>query len=1182
MRLTKIKLSGFKSFVDPTALHLSSSLVGIVGPNGCGKSNLIDAVRWVMGESSARHLRGDSMVDVIFNGSSSRKPVGQASVELIFDNSDGGLGGPYAQYNEISIKRLVGRDGQSNYFLNGSRCRRRDITDIFLGTGLGPHSYAIIEQGMIARLIEARADELRLFLEEAAGISRYKERRRETETRLRHTQDNLNRLNDIRAELGNQLQHLQGQAETARKYQQLKEQERLFKAQLQALRWRTLDQQVRDLDQEIGAQDTVLESQVAGLRAHETMLEKLRLRNAEATRAFNQVQAEFYALGSEIAREEQSLQNAKERRQHLQKDIERLERALADLRAHAQADREKCTALEEQSAALDAALQQARSVAEAADAALSQAEEAMEAWRGRWEAFTAELAGPTQAAQVERARLQHLEAYSQQLQQRRKRLWEEERHLATADIEQALLDLDLKCESLRERVAQEQEELLSVGTQINHQRESNRTLARTLDEMRGRLQKLHGRLESLHALQRAALGQSQSEASTWLQARGLQEMPRLAQQLTVEDGWEQAIECVLGQHLQAVCVDDLDAIGPAIGELKQGTLGLFGTPAPSSTPPRGELREGLGEGLGEERMGPLWQKVQAPWALDGLLGFVYGADTLAEALGVRTKLTAHESVVTRDGIWVARDWLRVVHAADAMAGVLAREREIRAAAAEEQRLVAELDTLENELEAGRRALRALEEQREAGARRLSEEQRRLAEHESQRGAQKVRLEHARARAAQIEVEKRELEQHIEASQTEMDETGTRLRQALAAIETLMLQREELQRLRETHQSTLQRLRDQARHQHEATHQTAMRRESLRSALASTQAGIERLEEQERRYIEQHRELLAALAETEEPLQTLRTYLDQHLAKRAQLEASLTQARREVEGLQQELVDTERSRHAAEGHVDGLRQRLEQGRLQRQEHWVRCETLREELQGEGFELSTLLQDLPPGINAEQWAEKLERVSARIERLGAINLAAIDEFEQQSQRKGYLDAQHADLQEAIHTLEAAIRTIDRETRQRFQQVFDQVNAGLQRLFPRLFGGGTAFLELTGEELLDAGVSIMARPPGKRISSIHLLSGGEKALTAVALVFSIFELNPAPFCMLDEVDAPLDEANVGRFCQLLREMAERVQFIFITHNKVTMEMADQLSGVTMQEAGVSRLVSVDVEQAVAMAAM
>lgn len=1169
MRLSKIKLAGFKSFVDPTTIHLPSNLVGIVGPNGCGKSNVIDAVRWVMGESSAKSLRGDSMADVIFNGSTSRKPVSQASIEMIFDNSDGALGGAYAEYGEISIKRQVGRDGHSDYFLNGVRCRRRDITDLFLGTGLGPHSYAIIEQNMISRLIEAKPDDLRIMLEEAAGISKYKERRRETETRMRHTRENIDRLNDVREELGKQLERLQRQANSAEKYKLLKEQERQVKAQLLALRWRALHDEVEMQSRKVSEQETELEAHIAQQRAAETAIEKQREQQAEAAEVFNAVQGRFYGAGAEIARLEQSLLHARERRRQLQQDLEQLEQAWRDIEQHLEADRQQLAGLTGELEQAEPGWREAQSGAEAARQALAEAEQAVHAGQMEWDSFNQRAAQSTQTVQVEGTRVQHLEQQLQQLQQRRTRLDEEQRTLAGANLQQQSTQLQEQRDGCEREAAQRQQSLQGTLNSIAGLREQSHRQGAELDSVRSRLEERRGRLASLEALQQAALGKASPQLSAWLKDHGLDDAPRLAQGLTVEEGWEHAVECVLGAHLEAVCVANLADVMKLLDAPPEGALSLFDTSsvAVSTNPQRASL---------------LQDKVRAPWPLGGVLAGVYAVDSLAQAGALYPQLEVHESVITRGGVWLGKGWLRVANRKDIHAGVLHREQEIKSLHEAVTQDQAVLEHLQEELAAQRAQLQELEQQREISQAALSQAQHQLAEVHGQLSGHRIRLEQTTARVTQVQTELQEIEKQVAALTGELDAARTRLQEATAHSETLTQERTALQQLRETRRGQLDELRLKARTDGDRVHQLALRIEALRSTLSSTGQNLQRMQDQLGQMAARREDLRSQLADGVAPLEAAQAELEQQLAKRSEIETELNHARRVVEEFDHVLRQLNEQRHQKEQKVQDLRTVLEQTRLTYQEGRVRSQSLEEQIVESGFELQPVLDAMPAEANEQDWHAQSEQIAQKIQRLGPINLAAIDEYAELSQRKNYLDAQNADLTEALTTLENAIRKIDRETRTRFQETFDKVNTSLQATFPRLFGGGHAYLELTGEDLLDTGVTVMARPPGKRNSTIHLLSGGEKALTAVALVFSIFELNPAPFCMLDEVDASLDEANVGRFCRLLHEMSERIQFIYITHNKASMEIARHLTGVTMHEPGVSRLVAVDVDEAVQLAAV
>ncbi len=1166
MRLSKIKLAGFKTFVDPTTIPFPSNLVCIVGPNGCGKSNVIDAVRWVMGESSAKHLRGDSLSDVIFNGSSTRKPVGQASIELIFDNSDGRLGGEYAKYNEIAIKRVITREGNSSYFLNGIRCRRRDITDIFLGTGLGPRSYAVIEQGTISRFIEAKPEEMRTFLEEAAGISKYKERRRETENRIRHTRENLDRLDDLRDELDKQLARLKRQSQTAARYKQLKEEERQLKGQLHALRWQRLDRQCGEREQRCRQQETALEALRSQLRHNETETEKQRQRLTDQQEKFNRIQSRLYGVGAEIARLEQAIQHHRERRQQQQQDLARLERAWTEASAHMESDRQKLARLENELRQREPELEQARAAEEQSSEALAAAEQAMQAWQQEWEAFNHRYNEPAQNAQLERARLHDLERQAAQLEKRIERLGQE-RETLDPDAEQSRIgQLQQELETLEAELTQRQREQKLRQEQIDGRREQEHALAGRLDELRNRLQTLRGRHASLEALQQAALGRDQGKTGEWLARHRLQDASRLVEALQVDEGWERAVETVLEHALEAICVEGLEPFCATLTDL-EGTLTLFDTRSRPET--------------GPSHPDSLSGKVRAPWPLDSLLGPVRTAPDPARALAMREELAAHESVITPDGVWIGPDWLRVIRHHDAKSGILEREKELKQLTETIAELSDQIAGLQEELATGRAQLKALEQARETEQRVLHELNRKVATLQAGVSGARIRQEQAQKRLEQITSEREELDRQLAANRQEQAETRKRLHEALALTEQLATQREQLRARGEQLRQNLQSCRDQAHRDREATHVVKLKLETLRTELTSTRQALERLEQQQAQFSQRRQELQQALAANDTPLQELGERLEQLLTERTAIEKELTEARREVETVEHRIRELNAAHSGLEQELEKARQLLDQTRLEWQELKTRRQTQQERLEEAGHNLTSLFEEMPAEASEAEWQQRLATLEQKISRLGPINLAAIDEFKQAEERKQYLDAQHADLTEALTTLENAIRKIDRETRSRFRDTFDKVNGEFQKLFPRLFGGGKASLELSGEDLLDAGIIVMAHPPGKRNSTIHLLSGGEKALTAVALIFAIFHLNPAPFCMLDEVDAPLDDANVGRFCELVREMSEKTQFIFITHNKITMELSQQLNGITMKEPGVSRLVAVDIDEATAMAA-
>jgi len=1161
MRLSKIKLAGFKSFVDPTTISFETNLTGIVGPNGCGKSNVIDAVRWVMGEMSAKHLRGDSMADVIFNGSSARQPVGNASIELLFDNSDGSVGGQYASYAEISVRRQVARDGISNYYLNGVRCRRKDITDLFLGTGLGSRSYAIIEQGMISRLIDAKPEELRVYLEEAAGISRYKEKRRETENRIRHTRDNLSRLDDVREEVEKQLQHLQRQARAADRYKKYQEELRRVRAEILLLRLDVLRDEGNARERLEAEHRNRVEAALAEQRGVEAKIEKVREAQEEANTGFNAAQAEFYRLGSEVASIEQAIQHGRELRRQREEELGQVRQQRDELVVLTKREQTHRDEMQQAVAELEPRAVSSQAAETEANATLEAAEAAMQAWQERWDAY-AEHAGTTnRTSQVQRTAIGHLEDRERALLARMSKVEQERSIFDPAAQDGEVAEATTREQTLADELAALQTRAEQGATKVAELRLQERALSERLDTARTALQSAQGRLSSLEALQQAALA-TDGDSSEWLAAEGLSEASRLAERLEVEDGWNRAVETVLGGYLEAVCVDDVSDRLDALAGLVSGRMTLI---------------DGGGDRSGASGLAA---KVRGPDGVVAMLDGVRTADDATQARGMLAALADGESVVTRDGIWLSRNWVRVARPADDEGGIIARGKELR----EVQARVADLGD-----EVARMASQhsALQQQLadEEGAR--DDAQIDLNRVNREHAGAKAHLDAVRARRTEAVAKREALDSEHQELSRGLGEVGDALKGARGQLEgaiddmaVLEDQRNALLAEREAARMALDAGRAGAQTQRSQAQEIRVRLESCRSALESSLRGLERLQQQQQRSNDRHAELEAHLAEGDAPEVGLREQLEDLLEQRIGAESNLGAARDVVEGIHNQLRELERERAEHERAVQERREGLDAARLEARESRVRAEDVREQLGATGLSEEELRAELAEDAELTAWQDRAADLDRRIERIGPVNLAAIDEFEEQSQRKAYLDRQYDDLTEALATLESAMRRIDKETRTRFKETFDKVNAGLKSRFPRLFGGGHAYLELIGDDLLESGVAIMARPPGKRNSTIHLLSGGEKALTAAALVFAIFDLNPAPFCLLDEVDAPLDDANVGRFCELVEEMSERVQIVLITHNKVTMEMTRQLTGVTMSEPGVSRLVAVDLEQAVKMA--
>ncbi|SFR43412.1 condensin subunit Smc [Marinobacter daqiaonensis] len=1163
MRLKSIKLAGFKSFVDPTTVPFPTNMTSVVGPNGCGKSNIIDAVRWVMGESSAKYLRGESMTDVIFNGSSARKPVGQASIELLFDNSDGSAPGEFASFNEISVRRRVSREGQSDYFLNGAKCRRRDITDLFLGTGLGPRSYAIIEQGMISRLIEAKPEELRVYIEEAAGISKYKERRRETENRIRRTQENLERLTDLRDELGRQLEHLQRQAQAAERYRELKASERRYRAELTVLRWQGLDEDLQRRRAQLGETELELEKHLTDRVNLETALERLREEHLQRTDEFNRNQARYYEAGADIARVEQSLEHQRERSRQVATELDQALASRTELSRELAQDQDRLTAIDEELAVLEPEQETLAAQAEESAIQLQSAEEAMATWQHQWEGFSARSSDTRREAELAQNRIRNLEQEIENLLNRQRRL-EDEKKLLDQQLDrselEALLEEEEELTLQREETADAIEQ---AGERLQDLRGDLREQEQRTGELNQREQSLRASLESQQALLDEQLGGDDDSLQHWLGRAGLADAPRIARQLQTEPGWEFAVEEVLGNLLQGVQVERLDTLS---GQLAEAPRGVALVQARSASPQVGA--------------DTLAAKVRGAAGLSEWLARVLTADTLQDALSRQDSLAPGDTLITPEGVWLGRGWLRMPESDRSRTGVIERQQKV-------DELAGALELAETQLAEAREQLAGVRERaadaelhRDEAQQRANDVQGKLTALSSRVSGLKARAEQINDRVQRIDEDATDIGEQLAEKHEDIEEARLKWDQSLADNEDTEAEKERLLGRRDELRERLDHLRHQARSDRDHAHQLQLQIQSLSSQQDGLKQTLERTRLQDER-LEERLEILRENRESaESPIEDLQMQLEGLLDRRLAEEEKLSVARDALEEIDRDVRQKEQSRSQAEHRAQEIRGQLEKLRMESQALEIRSANHIEQLQEMDVKLSEILEQLPEEAEEKTWADELEKIGNRVQRLGAINLAAIEEYQVQSERKTYLDSQHEDLMEALETLDTAIRRIDRETRQRFKETFDKVNGGLQALFPKVFGGGNAYLELTGEDLLETGVAIMARPPGKKNSTIHLLSGGEKALTAIALVFSIFQLNPAPFCMLDEVDAPLDDANVARYANMVKEMSSQVQFIYITHNKIAMEMADQLMGVTMHEPGCSRLVSVDVDEAAALA--
>ncbi|MEM5439310.1 chromosome segregation protein SMC [Paraburkholderia diazotrophica] len=1164
MRLTSIKLAGFKSFVDPTHFQVPGQLVGVVGPNGCGKSNIIDAVRWVLGESRASELRGESMQDVIFNGSTARKPGSRASVELVFDNADGRAAGQWGQYAEIAVKRVLTRDGTSSYYINNLPARRRDIQDIFLGTGLGPRAYAIIGQGMIARIIEAKPEELRVFLEEAAGVSKYKERRRETENRLHDTRENLTRVEDIVRELTANLEKLEGQAVVATKFKDLQaegeEKQRLLWLLRKNEAGTEQDKQKRAIEQA----QIDLEAHTAKLREVEAQLETLRVAHYSASDAMQGAQGALYEANAEVSRLEAEIRFIVESRNRVQAQIAALTAQREQWLAQAQKAQDDLEDAEEQLAVGD----EKAVIAEEAAAAKHDAMPALEArWRDAQAQLSDERAGiaqTEQALKLEAAHQRNADQQLQQLQQRQERLKTEAGGLDAPD--------EAQLEELRMQLAEHEEILRDAQGRLA---DAQDTLPRLDADRRAAQERVQTESAQIHQLEArlAALRQLQENVQTegkiqpWLDKHELGALPRLWKKLHVEAGWETALESLLRERLAALEVSNLDWVKHFVSDAPPAKLAFYAPPAagqPVAAPP--SLR-------------PLLSLVRIDDAgiravLNDWLGNAFVADDLPQALSMRSQLPEGGAFVVKAGHVVTRVGVQLYAADSEQAGMLARQQEIENLTRQvrAQALLAE--------EAKAAAIRA--EAAHTQASNALTEVRQQAERATQRvhalqmDVLKLAQAHERytQRSTQISEELEEITAQIEEQRALRAESEASFERYDGELAELQARFEDNQLAFEALDEELANARNESRDLDRAATDARFAARNMANRIDELKRTIQVAHEQSERVAGSLEDARAELETINE--QTAHTGLQDALEIRRVKEEALHAARLELDDLTAKLRQSDELRLTSERALQPLRDRITELQLKEQAARLNAEQFVEQLTAAGVDEAELQAKLTPDMKPSYLQGEVTRINNAITALGPVNMAALDELKAATERKTFLDAQSADLTHAIETLEDAIRKIDQETRTLLQGTFDEVNRHFGELFPRLFGGGQAKLIMTGDEILDAGVQVMAQPPGKKNSTIHLLSGGEKALTATALVFAMFQLNPAPFCLLDEVDAPLDDANTERFANLVRAMSDKTQFLFISHNKIAMEMAQQLIGVTMQEQGVSRIVAVDMETA------
>ncbi len=1146
--------------------------MGVVGPNGCGKSNIIDAVRWVLGETRASELRGESMQDVIFNGSGNRKPSARASVELVFDNSEGRAAGQWSVYAEIAVRRVLTRDGTSSYFVNNQQVRRRDIHDIFLGTGLGARGYAIIGQGMINRLIEAKPEELRVFLEEAAGVSRYKERRRETETRLSSTRENLTRVEDILRELGSQLEKLESQAEVAQQYRSLQE-DGEKKQQILWLLKETQAKEERQVKAEaIEQAQNELEAAIAGLRAGESALESRRQAHYAASDAVHAAQGLLFEAGAQVSRLEAEIRHVVDSRNRLQARRTVLQQQMqewSDQQTHCAQQIEQAES-ELENAAM--ATEQARARVHEAEAGLPDLDGQVRKAAAAREEMRVELARLEQSLALAAQSQRDADRQLQALEQRRERLEQELRGLNAPDPS-ALEQLAGERAVLEDQLELAQGELAELEARLPDLDEDRRKAQQAAQEESQALARLEARLAALGKLQEDV--QKQGALAPWLDKHELSGFGRLWQKLHIETGWETALESALRERMAALEVRQLEHVRAFVADAPPARLAFYQMPAaaPVAPPPAG--------------LKPLASllRIHDPdlrTLLNDWLRGVYVADDVTQALSARTDLQGLDAYVTKQGHLVDRHSVRFYAPDSEQAGLLARQQEIENLQRDVKARTLIADQAVAAVARAEAAWQNVSQALGPARTRVAELTRRLHDVQLSHSRLQQQAEQSGERAARIAQDQAEiaaLAEELEASRLESEERFEALDEQLAERQSVFA---DAQISGEQLQARAEAARQQLHGLQRAVQESEYAERSLQARIVELNRTLQLASDQARRAADEMEGLQGELFELD--ASASQAGLQEALELRAEREEALTQARIELDNLAALLRAADEERMEQERTLEPRRARIMELQLQEQAARLAAEQFSEQLDGGDVDrdaLREMMADLPEQWRRAPWLQsEVQRISRAVDALGPVNLAALDELNTARERKGFLDSQHADLTAAIDTLEDAIRKIDRETRELLQETFNIVNGHFGELFPRLFGGGEAKLTMTGDEILDAGVQVMAQPPGKRNSTIHLLSGGEKALTAIALVFALFKLNPAPFCLLDEVDAPLDDANTERYANLVGSMSDQTQFLFISHNKIAMQMASQLVGVTMQEQGVSRIVAVDIESALQLA--
>ncbi|MGU9977344.1 MAG: chromosome segregation protein SMC [Candidatus Oxydemutatoraceae bacterium WSBS_2016_MAG_OTU14] len=1155
MKLEKIHLGGFKSFAEPTTIELKEKMTGIVGPNGCGKSNVVDAIRWVMGETP-RHIRASSFDEVIFSGTANRKPMGQAFVELTFNNTEGTLQGEYAQYSELSLRRVVDRNRETKYYLNNKRCRRKDIADLFLGTGLGSNSYAIIEQGTVSHIIEAKPQEMWRYIEEAAGVSRYKERRRETSTRIRHTRDNLDRVMDLRDEVARQLQRLKRQSKDAERYGKLCENRDVLEGDLKWLRIKELDEACAKDNEVLAEKKRQLETNKEALRSAERALEEQRKQSSEKSgidlaikEKLHRMEVQINTLNEGIQRDEASIQLATSEK-------EKASQQLIQLAQEVEAEQGKLTGTDKRATELKIQHEQKLVRVQSLSKSIAVLQEELDGLNEIRNKHQSESQESSEIVKIEQARSKFFHKALDEIEQTFVEIKEQRERMDLSAVSVDAQDKRTRLEQQRTSEVDLNKELKVVSEQIQSLRGAVRELNETLHAKQEEVQSVQGKIASLEVLIEAQLGLDKESFQGWLKEAGLSGNHLLAEQLEVAEGWENAVETVLGAFLEGVRVKALSDKISFVSRFPKGRLvmveGSDGAARPSS--------------LGE--------KVSKASGMQEMLSHVYIAETTEEALRRRMQLGTGESVITKEGVWMGHHWLQTHRFAEDDEGMLTRKQRVETLKTQHQSLLSETAHLKHEAEQRSNTLTQYEQKRDEVQRAhsavlsdialLTAEVSRCEEKIQQINTQTASLakaeEEATHRRAKLLAEREQsLQDHNKATAQVLQVAAQ-----FGNVETMINEKGKILDEQKQHFEICQ----------ADTHKIELEQEAMRGTYGMGQKNIDQLQIRDKSLREKNVKQTQILDDLFAPLEGKKEKLKQAMGEQAQVLEQQTMAGEKTQGEQQKISKCTEERNKLSNAFEALRASADEINTRIQVNQARREDVRAEFNMLKLDENEIAVRLAEGADQQVLETTLQEVKQKINRLGAVNLVALEELQEEEERKQYIDGQHNDLSQALTTLEEAIKKIDHETQTRFKDTFDRINTNLKEIFPALFSGGEAYLRMIDLEE-EQGITVMVKPPGKRLSSIQLMSGGEKALAAAAVIFSIFKLNPAPFCVLDEVDAPLDEHNVKVFCEMIRTMQDKVQFIMITHNKASMEYMDALLGVTMHELGVSRVVSVDVEK-------